>query len=128
MALFQSECSIELTETFDVNIKKRYGEYIAYDRFSGGEKIRIDLALMFSFVSFTKQKTGAITNLLFFDEILDSSLDTSGISSLVQILKLFTTNGFSIFVVSHRDSNRSEDFDSVLTITKERFSKINIEE
>jgi len=124
LALFQSECSIELTETFDVNIKKRYGEYIAYDRFSGGEKIRIDLALMFSFVSFLKMKTGANCSLLFFDEILDSSLDKSGISVLVQILKLFTANGFSIFIVSHREENKSEDFSNVLEVRKNQFSKI----
>ena len=79
---------------------------------------------MFSFISFIKLRTGAMCSLLFFDEILDSSLDTSGIVSLVQILKLFTINNFTVMVISHRESNRSEDFDKVLEIRKERFSKI----
>jgi DNA repair exonuclease SbcCD ATPase subunit len=124
LSLFQAEYTIELNEEFDVLIKFRHKEYIDYDNFSGGEKIRIDLALMFSFVSFLKMKTGAMTNLLFFDEILDSSLDMTGISALVQILKLLTQTGFTVMVVSHREENKSEDFEKVLEIKKEMFSEI----
>jgi DNA repair exonuclease SbcCD ATPase subunit len=124
LSLFQAEYSIELTDEFDVQIKFRHNEYVDYDNFSGGEKIRIDLALMFSFVSFLKMRTGAMCSLLFFDEILDSSLDMNGIAALVQILKLFTQNGFSIYVVSHREENKSEDFGKILEVKKERFSEI----
>jgi len=124
LALFQAEYSIALTEEFDVQIKLRQTETIDYDNFSGGEKIRIDLALMFSFVSFLKMKTGAMCSLLFFDEILDSSLDMNGISALVQILKIFSDNGFSVFVVSHRKENQSEDFSRVLEVKKNIFSEI----
>jgi DNA repair exonuclease SbcCD ATPase subunit len=124
LALFSSEYSIEFSEEFDTTIKLRMNEKIDYDSLSGGEKIRVDLAIMFSFVSFIKMKTGAMTNLIFFDEILDSSLDTQGISSLVQILNLFTQNEFTIFVISHREENKSEDFKKVFEVKKERYSKI----
>jgi DNA repair exonuclease SbcCD ATPase subunit len=124
LALFSAEYSIEFTEEFDIHIQLRKNEYVDYDNFSGGEKIRIDLALIFSFVSFIKMKTGAMCSLLFFDEILDSSLDMNGITSLVQILNLFTQTGFTVMVVSHREENRSEDFKKIFEIKKEKFSKI----
>jgi DNA repair exonuclease SbcCD ATPase subunit len=124
LALFSAEYTIEFTEEFDVRIQLRKNEYVDYDNFSGGEKIRIDLALIFSFVSFIKMKTGVMCSLLFFDEILDSSLDMNGITQLVQILNLFSTTGFTVMVVSHREENRSEDFKKIFEIKKEKFSKI----
>ncbi|BCU98482.1 MAG: hypothetical protein CM15mV22_1140 [Eurybiavirus sp.] len=70
--------SFDLNENFEETIKSRFRDEFTYASFSEGEKMRIDLALLFTWRTIAKMKNSANTNLLILDEIFDSSLDTSG--------------------------------------------------
>ena len=109
LTLLGAEYQINFNEEFDSKITLRMNEEIDYDNFSGGEKLRIDLAIMLTFQSFIKMKATTNTNLLFMDEILDSSLDNSGMIALTEVLKMFLKNGFTVYVISHREENKNLD-------------------
>lgn len=92
--------------TFDENfndvIQLRQRDAISYYNLSEGEKRRVDLAVIFAFRKLAESKNICNTNLIFFDEILDSSLDAEGMDAVAGILETF--EGKNIFVISHRES------------------------
>lgn len=122
--LFEAGYNIEFNDEMDPKLYVR-GKEINYESLSGGQRQRIDLAILFAFILFTRIKLIASTNILIFDEILDSSLDESGIDILISIFeKIAIENGYSIFVISHRDSNYNR-FENVLKIEmNNNFSEI----
>ncbi|MDP7368369.1 MAG: AAA family ATPase, partial [Candidatus Pacebacteria bacterium] len=75
-----------LNENFEETIKSRYRDEFTYDSFSEGEKMRIDLALLFTWRAIAKMKNSTNTNLLMLDEIFDSSLDSTGTDEFLKIL------------------------------------------
>ena len=75
-----------LDEEFKETIKSRYRDEFNYHSFSEGEKLRIDLAILFTWREIAKLKNSTNTNLLILDEIFDSSLDTSGTDEFMRIL------------------------------------------
>jgi len=75
----------ELNEEFEETIKSRHRDKFSYMSFSEGEKLRIDLALLFAWREVAKVKNSAHCNLLILDEIFDSSLDSSGTEELMRI-------------------------------------------
>ena len=81
-------------------IKSRFRDEFTYASFSEGEKMRIDLALLFTWRTIAKMKNSANTNLLILDEIFDSSLDTSGTDDFLKILHTVSTK--NVFVISHK--------------------------
>ena len=85
-----------LDENFDETIKSRYRDDFTYASFSEGEKMRIDLALLFTWRAVAKMKNSANTNLLILDEIFDSSLDGTGTDEFLKILN--TLSDENIFV------------------------------
>lgn len=114
----------ELDETFKETIKSRYRDEFSYESFSQGEKLRIDLALMFSWRAIAKMRNSASTNLLFMDEILDSSLDTSGVDEFLKIIKGLTSDT-NLFIISHRGDQLVDKFDNVLKFEKKHnFSRL----
>ena len=78
--------NFELDETFKESIKSRGRDEFSYESFSEGEKLRIDLALLFTFRDIAKLKNSANTNLLIMDEILDRSLDSIGIDEFMKLM------------------------------------------
>ena len=96
-----------LDDEFNETIKSRYRDEFNYHSFSEGEKLRIDLAILFTWREIAKMKNSMNTNLLILDEIFDSSLDASGTDEFMRILtnKLAKEN---VFVISHK-GDRSEE-------------------
>lgn len=103
-----------LDEEFNETIKSRGRDNFSYSSFSQGERARIDLAMLFAFRDLVSARTGAITNLLVMDEILDSAADADGIDSLHKVIgSLKDTN---VFIISHSDKHIG--FDRHLRMTK----------
>ena len=106
-----------LDENFEETIKSRYRDEFSYASFSEGEKMRIDLALLFTWRAIAKMKNSTNTNLLILDEIFDSSLDGTGTDEFLKILH--TLSGENVFVISHKQDVLADKFKSTI-----RFEKI----
>ena len=120
--------SFELDENFLETIKSRFRDEFSYASFSEGEKMRIDLALLFTWRTIAKMKNSANTNLLILDEIFDSSLDTSGTDDFLKILHT-VSDKTNVFVISHKTESLQDKFASTLLVEKKQnFSVISKEE
>ena len=106
-----------LDDEFNETIKSRYRDEFNYHSFSEGEKLRIDLAILFTWREIAKLKNSTNTNLLILDEIFDSSLDASGTDEFMRILnnKLAKEN---VFVISHKGDTLIDKFPSILKFEK----------
>ena len=112
-----------LNESFEETIKSRYRDEFTYDSFSEGEKMRIDLALLFTWRAIAKMKNSTNTNLLMLDEIFDSSLDSSGTDEFLKILNTLADE--NVFVISHKQDILVDKFRSTIKFEKIRnFSHI----
>ena len=116
--------NFELNENFEEKIKSRYRDEFSYDSFSEGEKLRIDLALLFTWRAIAKLRNSASTNLLIMDEIFDSSLDNSGTEEFLKILNTLTQDT-NVFIISHKGDSLYDKFHSVIKFEKHKnFSRI----
>ena len=116
--------SFELDEGFAETIKSRHRDEFTYDSFSEGEKMRIDLALLFTWRAIAKLKNSVNTNLLILDEVFDSSLDTAGTDEFLKILYDLTGN-VNVFVISHKGEILYDKFDKTIKFEKHKnFSRI----
>lgn len=93
----------EINEQFEEKIKARYLDEFSYENFSEGEKIRMDLAILFTWRAIAKMKNSVNTNLLILDEIFDSSLDVNGTDEFLKIM-WDLIDGTNVFVISHKSS------------------------
>ena len=105
-----------LDENFEETIKSRHRDDFSYTSFSEGEKMRIDLALLFTWRAVAKMKNSANTNLLILDEIFDSSLDGTGTDEFLKILN--TLGGENVFVISHKQDALADKFRSTIKFHK----------
>ena len=105
-----------LDENFNETIKSRYRDEFTYASFSEGEKMRIDLALLFTWRAVAKMKNSTNTNLLILDEIFDSSLDGAGTDEFLKILN--TLDGENVFVISHKQDMLVDKFRSTIRFEK----------
>ena len=80
----------ELDENFEETIKSRFRDVFKYDNFSQGEKMRVDLALLFTWRAVARMKNSVNTNLLILDEVFDSSLDNQGTEDFLRLLNVWT--------------------------------------
>ena len=116
--------SFELDESFSETIKSRYRDEFTYDSFSEGERMRIDLALLFTWRAVAKLKNSVNTNLLVLDEVFDSSLDASGTEEFLKILDNLAGN-VNTFVISHKGEVLFDKFDKTIKFEKyKNFSRI----
>lgn len=116
--------NFNINEQFEETIKSRHRDEFSYANFSEGEKMRIDLALLFTWRQIAKLKNSTNTNLLILDEVFDSSLDTVGTE---EFLKLIHEMGHdtNIFVISHKGDQLFDKFRSVIKFEKHNnFSRI----
>ena len=112
-----------LDENFTETIKSRYRDEFTYASFSEGEKMRIDLALLFTWRAVAKMKNSTNTNLLILDEIFDSSLDGAGTDEFLKILN--TLGNENVFVISHKQDMLVDKFKSTIKFDKvKNFSHI----
>ena len=111
-------CQFNLDENFNEVIKSRYKDEFIFNSFSEGEKMRIDLAILLTWRQVASQRNSINTNILFFDEVLDGSLDADGIDGYLNIIKKLT-NGNNVFIISHNDKN-IDRIENVIQIKKKK--------
>jgi DNA repair exonuclease SbcCD ATPase subunit len=112
-----------LDEEFNETVQSPIHEDFSYASFSEGEKMRIDLALLFTWREVAGFKNSVNTNLLILDEVFDSSLDGFGTEEFLKIIK-YTIKNANIFVISHK-TGLDDKFDNVIKFEKVKgFSRI----
>ena len=107
----------ELDESFNEKIKSRFRDEFTYASFSEGEKMRIDLAILFTWRQIAKMKNSVNTNLLLLDEIFDSSLDTNGTDYFLSLMDTLGEKS-NVFVISHKGDQLFDKFRSVIKFEK----------
>ena len=107
----------ELDEAFNETIKSRFRDEFTYASFSEGEKMRIDLAILFTWRQIAKLKNSVNTNLLMLDEIFDSSLDVNGTDYFLNLMNTLGENA-NVFVISHKGDQLFDKFRSVIKFEK----------
>lgn len=116
--------NFEFDSNFDVSIKADFVDIRSYNSFSQGEKQRLNLAVLFAWRDLARLKANAISNILVFDEVLDSSMDDDGCLEMLNMFRLMT-NDVNTFVVSHRGEIFADQFDRTLKFSKRmKFSQI----
>ncbi len=108
--------NFNLDEEFNETIKSRHRDTFNYNSFSEGEKLRIDLALLFTWRTIAKMKNSTNTNLLILDEIFDSSLDGQGTEDFFKILK--TLSKENTFIISHKGDILFDKFTNIIKFEK----------
>jgi DNA repair exonuclease SbcCD ATPase subunit len=117
--------AFELNENFEETIKSRHRDDFSYESFSEGEKMRIDLALLFTWRAVSKLRNSASTNLLIMDEVFDSSLDNNGTEEFLKIIGTLTTDT-NLFIISHKGDQLFDKFHSLIKFEKHKnFSRIS---
>ena len=117
--------NFHLDEEFKETVKSPIHEDFSYSSFSEGEKMRIDLALLFTWREVARVKNSVNTNLLIMDEVFDSSLDGFGTDEFLKIIR-FVIKDANIFVISHKVDMRDK-FESVIMFDKVKgFSRMSI--
>jgi DNA repair exonuclease SbcCD ATPase subunit len=107
----------ELDEQFNESIKSRFRDDFSYQSFSEGEKMRINLSILFTWRAIAKMRNSASTNLLIMDEVFDSSLDASGTEEFMKIIEDLTKDT-NLFVISHKGDQLYDKFHSVIKFVK----------
>ena len=116
--------NFRLDEEFNETIESPIHERFSYASFSEGEKMRIDLALLFTWREVARVKNSVNTNLLIMDEIFDSSLDGFGTDEFLKIIR-FVIKDANVFVISHK-ADLHDKFNSVIRFEKVKgFSRIS---
>lgn len=114
----------ELNEQFDETIKSRYRDTFSYSSFSEGEKMRINLAILFTWRAVAKLRNSINTNILIMDEVFDSSLDSNGTEEFMKILNNLTKDT-NTFIISHKTDQLYDKFKNVIKFKKHKnFSSI----
>ena len=108
--------NFSLDEEFNETVQSPIHENFSYSSFSEGEKMRIDLALLFTWREVARMKNSVNTNLLIMDEVFDSSLDGLGTEDFLKIIR-FIIKDANIFVISHKESLHDK-FDQVIKFEK----------
>ena len=116
LQLMEFYINFKLDEEFSESIESPIHEDFSYSSFSEGEKMRIDLALLFTWREVARVKNSVNTNLLIMDEVFDSSLDGMGTEEFLKIIR-FIIKDANIFVISHK-SDLHDKFESVIKFDK----------
>ena len=115
--------SFHLDEEFKETVRSRHMDTFNYNNFSEGEKMRIDLSLLFTWRSIAKMKNSVNTNLLILDEIFDSSLDGQGTDDFFKIVKGLTKE--NIYIISHKGDIMFDKFTNIIKFEKyQNFTRI----
>lgn len=117
-------CQFELDENFNETIKSRYRDEFSYASFSEGEKMRINLAVLFAWRAIAKLRNSINTNLLIMDEVFDSSLDTNGTEEFIKLIYDLTSDT-NTFIISHKTDSIQDKFQNIMKFEKHKnFSRL----
>ena len=116
-------CQFNLDEKFNETIKSRYRDEFTFASFSEGEKLRITLAVLFTWREIAKRRNSINANILFFDEILDSSLDDEGIENFLNIIKTLT-EGQNCFIITHSEKTIEKIDNQIEFVKRKGFSHV----
>ena len=117
-------CQFQLNENFEESIKSRYRDEFSFTSFSEGEKMRINLALLFAWREVARMRNSASCNILVLDEVMDSSLDSNGTDEFIKIIKSISKNN-NIIIISHKSDQIQDKFDRTIRFEKvKNFSRI----
>lgn len=118
-----------IDETFQERIISR-DEDAEFQSLSNGQKARISFSIMFAFLKLIEERNGVKINILILDEILDSSVDSTGREELLNILKLEFSSLKDIIIISHNEEikEKIEMFDRIVSIRRDKFSEMTVEE
>jgi chromosome segregation ATPase len=116
----EAPCKCEFNESFEETIFNERGVECSYFNFSGGERKRIDLAILFMFQDILRMQTGTSFSLSMYDELFDSALDEKGVDKILNILKervkSFEEN---IYIISHNKASIKVGIDNVILLEKQ---------
>lgn len=113
----------ELDENFVETIKSKHMEAFEYNNFSEGERLRIDIAIMFAFRDLAKIQSSISTNILVLDEVTRGVMDATGIEAISDILKANSDD--NIIIISHDTDYFNVIADRVIRVVKKNmFSEI----
>lgn len=116
--------NFEMDENFEEKIKSRFRDEFSYASFSEGEKMRINLAILFTWRAIAKLRNSASTNVLIMDEVLDGSLDSNGTDEFLKIIGNLTQDT-NTFIISHKVDQMVDKFSNVIKFEKKNnFSRI----
>lgn len=123
LAMMDFFVKFELDESFEEKLLSRHRDDFTYDSFSEGEKMRIDLALLFTWRAIAKMKNSASTNLLLLDEVFDASLDNNGCDDFMKLLQ--SIDNTNTFIISHKGDALQDKFKDIIRFEKHKnFSRI----
>jgi len=115
---FDAPCKCEFNELFEETIYNEQGKECSYHNFSGGERKRIDVAILFMFQDVLRLHSGISYSLNIYDELFDSALDDNGIDKILNILRLKVEKyKESVYIISHKTSTKS-NIDNVIFLEK----------
>jgi len=117
--------NFHLDEEFNESIQSPIHENFSYSSFSEGEKMRVDLSLLFTWREVARLKNSVNTNLLILDEVFDSSLDGFGTDEFLKIIR-YVIKDANIFVISHK-TGLEDKFESVTRFDKKAGFSYKIE-
>ena len=117
-------CKFEIDENFNEQITTMSNSVFTYESFSEGEKMRVNLSVLFTWREISRMRNTSPCNLLVLDEIMDSSLDAQGTDEFVSIIAQLTGDN-NVIIISHKTDQISDKFDRVLKVEKKKnFSKV----
>jgi DNA repair exonuclease SbcCD ATPase subunit len=115
----EAPCTCKFDETFEETIFNSDGKECSYFNFSGGERRRIDIAILFMFQDMLRMQTGVSFNLNMYDELLDSAVDEKGIGKILEILRERTDKyDEAIYIVSHNKAATNFTFNNTIVLQK----------
>ena len=114
----------ELDEEFNEVIKSRHRDEFSYSSFSEGERMKINLSILFTWRMISQLRNSINTNLLIMDEVFDSSLDSEATEDFMKLLNEFGDKT-NVFIISHKTEQLNEKFDNIIRFKKQKnFSKV----
>lgn len=126
LGLMGFSINFTLNDQFEEKILSRYHEDFSYESYSEGQKLRIDLSILFAWRGIAKKKNSVDCNLLVIDEIFDSSLDGNGTDEFIKIMQTLVDKT-NIFIISHKQDQLIDKFEKVYRfVTIKKFTKLVI--
>jgi DNA repair exonuclease SbcCD ATPase subunit len=114
-----ANCLCQFNEFFDEQITDEKGELKSYFNFSGGERKRIDLACLFSFLDIRRMQGDVHFSTIFYDELLDSSLDDKGVELVLKILReRALKHNENCYIITHRGNAITTQVDNIVFLEK----------
>ena len=126
LEMLEFSVNFTLDEEFNEKSLNPIYEDFSYESFSEGEKMRIDLAILFTWREVAKIKNSINTNLLILDEVFDSSLDDFGTEYFTRIIKCEISKS-NVFVISHKRDELLDKFDNTITFEKKKGFSVMID-